>query len=140
VRDRAARRKRPGPVRWLLYAFGRRLPLEYREWVLHDLTTRTWALRQMLRSLLQSLLFAIPVALLVPAAPWVRIAALIGGVAIGMIYAAAYLYETTEHRAIKAGYPRGMLQSIRDAEHADERAAQQQLYEQRYRGAGGPAE
>jgi hypothetical protein len=135
VTDRAQPR-RPGPVRWLLYAFGRRLPSEYREWVLHDLTTRTWALRQLLRSLVQALVFAIPVALLIPAQPWVRIAALIGGVAIGMIYAAAYMYETTEHRALKAGYPRGMLQSVRDAAHADERAAQQQRYEQRYRDGG----
>jgi hypothetical protein len=93
-------------------------------------------LRQLLRSLVQALVFAIPVALLIPAQPWVRIAALIGGVAIGMIYAAAYMYETTEHRALKAGYPRGMLQSVRDAAHADERAAQQQRYEQRYRDGG----
>jgi hypothetical protein len=128
--------RRPGPVRWLLYAYGWGLPAEYREWVLHDLTTRTWALRQLLRSLVQALVFAIPVALLIPAQPWVRIAALIGGVAIGMIYAAAYMYETTEHRALKAGYPRGMLQSVRDAAHADERAAQQQRYEQRYRDGG----
>src|SRR5687767_11674981 len=55
------KRRMPGPVRWLLYAYGRGLPAEYREWVLHDLTTRTWALRQLLRSLVQALTLAIPV-------------------------------------------------------------------------------
>ncbi len=135
----SGKRRRPGPVRWLLYAFGRGLPAEYREWVLHDLTTRTWAPRQMFRSLVQALTLAIPVALLLPVEPWWRVAAAIGGVAIGMIYAAAYLYETTEHRALKAGYPRGMLQSIRDAAHADKHAAQKQRYEQRYRNEGPPA-
>ena len=123
-------------MRWLLYAYGRGLPAEHREWVLHDLTTRTWALRQLLRSLVQTLVFAIPVALLLPVQPWLRVAVVIGGIAIGMIYAAAYLYETTEHRALKAGYPRGMVQSIRDAAHADKRAAERRRYEQRYRNEG----
>jgi hypothetical protein len=138
VRVSGGTRRRPGPIRWLLYAYGRGLPAEYREWVLHDLTTRTWAVRQLLRSLVQALTLAIPVALLLPVAPWWRIAAVIGGVSIGMIYAAAYLYETTEHRALKAGYPRGLLQSIRDAAHADKRAAEQQRYMQRYRSEDPP--
>jgi len=131
--------RRPGPVRWLLYAYGWGLPGEYREWVLHDLTTRTWAVRQLLRSLVQALTLAIPVALLLPLQPWLRVAAVLGGTAIGMIYATAYLYETTEHRALKAGYPRGMLQSIRDAAHADKHAAEKQRYVQRYRNEDPPA-
>lgn len=44
---------RPGPLRRLLYAFGRGLPSRYREWVLHDRTTRTRPARQLLRSLVQ---------------------------------------------------------------------------------------
>jgi hypothetical protein len=45
----------------------------------------------------------------------------------------AYLYETTEHRALKAGYPRGTLRRIRDAAHAEQRAEAQARYNQRYR-------
>ena len=88
---------------------------------------------------MQALTLAIPVALLLPLQPWLRVAAVLGGTAIGMIYATAYLYETTEHRALKAGYPRGMLQSIRDAAHADKHAAEKQRYVQRYRNEDPPA-
>ncbi|HZG92941.1 MAG TPA: DUF5313 family protein [Pseudonocardia sp.] len=126
-------RRRPGPVRWLLYAFGRGLPPEHREWVLHDLTTRTWALRQLLRSTVQVLPFALVLAAVLPGEPWVRVMAVAGGWAVGMIYAVAYLYETTEHRAIKAGYPRGLVQEVRGAAGADQRAAEERRYAERYR-------
>jgi hypothetical protein len=126
-------RRRPGPVRWLLYAFGRALPAENREWVLHDLTTRTWPLRQLIRSVVQVLPFALALAVVLPGELWVRVLAVAGGAMVGMIYAVAYLYETTEHRALKAGYARGTLQRVRDAAHAEERAAAQARYDQRYR-------
>jgi hypothetical protein len=129
----ASARRRPGPVRWLLYAFGRGLPAEYREWVLHDLTTRTWPARQLLRSVVQVLPFGIVLAVVLPGELWVRVMAVVGGAMVGMIYAAAYLYETTEHRALKAGYPRGTLRRIRDAAHAEQRAEAQARYNQRYR-------
>jgi len=129
----ASARRRPGPVRWLLYAFGRGLPAEYREWVLHDLTTRTWPARQLLRSVVQVLPFGIALAVVLPGELWVRVMAVVGGALVGMIYAVAYLYETTEHRALKAGFPRGKLQHVRDAAHAGERAAAQERYNQRYR-------
>ena len=58
--------RRPGPLRWVLYAFGRGLPAEYREWVLHDLTTRTWVLRHLLRTALQLLPFAVLLYVLIP--------------------------------------------------------------------------
>jgi hypothetical protein len=51
-----------------------------------------------------------------------------------MIYAVAYLYEATEHRAMKAGYPRGMAQAVRDDARADERLAAALRYADRYRG------
>jgi hypothetical protein len=45
---------------WTWYAFGGKLPDRYREWVMHDVTCRTWALRHVARSLVQ----VAPVALL----------------------------------------------------------------------------
>jgi hypothetical protein len=125
--------RRPDPVRWLLYAFGRKLPAQYRAWVLHDLTVRTWPVRQLIRSLVQVLPFGLVLAAVLPGEPWVRIVAVLGGTAVGMIYAVAFVYETTEHRALKAGYPRGHLKQVREAATADERAAAQLRYEQRYR-------
>ncbi|MGE3284731.1 MAG: DUF5313 family protein [Pseudonocardia sp.] len=123
----------PGPLRWLLYAYGAALPPRYRDWVLHDLTTRTWMARQLARGLVQVTPAACLVVLLVPGPLWVRAMAVVGGVLIGMIYGAAYVYETTEHRALKAGFPRGTLQSVRDAAHAQERAAAAQRYALRHR-------
>jgi hypothetical protein len=129
----ASTRRRPGPVRWLLYAFGRGLPPEHRDWVLHDLTTRTWPLRQMVRSVIQVLPFGVVLALLLPGELWVRVLAVVGGALVGLIYAAAYVYETTEHRARKAGFAPGALTAVREAAHAEERAAAQDRYNQRYR-------
>jgi hypothetical protein len=126
-------RRRPNPVQWLLYAFGFGLPAAYREWVLHDLTTGTWQARQMLRSLVQVVPFAAAIVLLMPGELWVRLVAVLGGAVVGMIYAVAYLEEATEHRARKAGYPRGTLQSVRNEAHADERAEADRRYAERYR-------
>jgi hypothetical protein len=132
----AQARRRPGPAQWFRYALGGGLPAQYREWVLHDLTTSTWPARQLLRSLVQVLPIAVLVALVIPGELWVRLVAVLGGIAIGMIYAVAYLYESTEHRALKAGYPRGTLREIREAAGADDRAAAQRRYEERYRRDG----
>jgi hypothetical protein len=63
---------RPGPLRWVAYAFGARLPVAYADWVLHDLTAKTWVLRQLARTAVQ----CIPAALLalLPGPGWLRVA------------------------------------------------------------------
>ncbi|MGQ0573250.1 MAG: DUF5313 family protein [Pseudonocardia sp.] len=108
-------------MRWLLYAYGAGLPPRYGAWVLHDLTTRTWMARQLSRGLVQVVPAAVLVVLVVPGPLWARAMAVLGGVFIGMIYGSAYVFEATEHRALKAGYPRGMLQAVRDAAKAEQR-------------------
>ncbi|MBO0839716.1 MAG: DUF5313 family protein, partial [Sciscionella sp.] len=45
---------RPGPLRWLYYAYGGGLGPKYAQWVLHDLTCRTWFIRHLSRTLAQS--------------------------------------------------------------------------------------
>jgi hypothetical protein len=120
-------------VRWVGYAFGARLPARHRAWVLHDLTTRHWRWRSLLRSLVQVLPIAVLVYLLLPAEPWVRVMAVLGGAAVGMIYAVAYLEEAAEHRALKAGYPRGALASVREGADAQARGSAAARYAQRYR-------
>ena len=125
--------RRPGPVRWLLYAFGRSLPPEYREWVLHDVTARTWVLRHMIRATVQLLPIAVLLYLLIPGPAWVRGCAVLAGLLLGYFYSGAYVYETTEHRAVKAGYPRGTAARIRGRHGAAEREEQERRYEQRWR-------
>ena len=41
----------PGPVGWLLFAIGFRLPARNRDWVKHELTDAGWRLRTVLRHL-----------------------------------------------------------------------------------------
>jgi archaellum biogenesis protein FlaJ (TadC family) len=41
----------PGPLRWMLFAIGFRLPAENRDWVKHELTDAGWRLRTVLRHL-----------------------------------------------------------------------------------------
>ncbi len=125
--------RRPGPVRWVLYAFGRGLPPEYREWVLHDVTARTWVLRHLLRTTVQLLPVAVLLYVLIPGPGWVRACAVLGGLILGYFYSAAFLYETTEHRAVKAGYPRGTAASMRGMGNAAEREEQARRYAQRWR-------
>jgi hypothetical protein len=87
---------RPDPLHWVLYAFGAGLPRRNREWVLHDVTARTWFLRQVLRAVVQ----VAPIAVL--------------------------LWGSTEHRAVKAGYPEGTAERVRGQRRrreASERAA-----------------
>jgi uncharacterized metal-binding protein len=107
--------QRPGPLRWLWYAFGGGLPRRFSPWVLHDTSTSTWLLRHVARALVQ---LAVPIALvllLVPGEFWIRGMAALGGVILAMIYSISYSTEFSENRAVKAGYPVGSAQAARDS-------------------------
>ncbi|HEU5270491.1 MAG TPA: DUF5313 family protein [Jatrophihabitans sp.] len=104
---------RPGPLRWLWYSLGGSLPPRYAEWVLHDVTTRSWALRQALRSLMVVAPLVAAVLIFVPGPFWVRAVSAVGGIIMGLIFALGYLVETTEHRLVKAGYPVGTGERVR---------------------------
>jgi hypothetical protein len=125
---------RPGPFRWLLYALGRGLPPQYREWVLHDVTTRTWVLRHLLRAAVQLAPVAALLYVLMPGSPGVRAGAVLGGLLLGFFYSVAYMYETTENRAMKAGYARGTAREVRDRRTAVVRDEQARRYAEQYRG------
>ena len=130
----ADRPARPGPLRWLWYALGGGLPARYRDWVLHDVTVRSWWVRQIGRALLvQALPVGIVVALLIPGSLMIRVLAVAGGILVAMIYVVAFVEEAVEHRAIKAGFPRGFAKGVRDAAREPEREAAARRYEQRYR-------
>jgi hypothetical protein len=135
-----ARYKRPDPLHWLWYAYGGRLPRRYREWVLHDLSCRTWPLRHLARALLQVLPVVVVLLLVVPGELTIRVAAVTAGVLLGMLYSGAYMNEIAEHRAAKAGYPVGIAREVREEAQHDQRAAQAQRYARIWRDPRTPRE
>lgn len=128
--------KRPGPLRWLWYAFGGGLPARYRAWVLHDASCDTWMLRHFIRAFVQMSLVAVPVVLLVPGPVWIRLAAILLGWLVGLQYAMYFVDGSVERRVRRAGYPPGAAQAAREELHADERAAAAARYAARYRSDG----
>jgi hypothetical protein len=90
------------------------LPAHHSPWVLHDTSTRTWAVRHVLRSLVQ---LAVPIALvliLVPGPFWIRGMAALGGIFLALFFSLGYMTETLENRVKRAGYPAGAAQAARD--------------------------
>lgn len=124
---------RPDPVRWLWYAYGGRLPRRYARWVLHDTTTRTWALRHVARVVIQAAPFVAAIIVLVPGPLWLRVMSATGGAIMGMIFAVCYIHETSEHRLVKAGYPPGTGHATRAARHSERDADAAARYAARYR-------
>jgi Family of unknown function (DUF5313) len=79
----------PGPLRWLRYAIGLRLPPENREWVAHDLTDAGWRTRAALRQLV----LVVPVAAVFALLPggWslrilLVVLVLFGGLFVAVLY------------------------------------------------------
>ena len=132
-----AERRRPGPLRWLWYAAGGRLPERYRSWVLHDTSCRTWHLRHVARTVAMLVVLSVPIVLLVPGPPWLRLTALLLGWLVSLQYSLFVMEESVEHRVVKAGYPAGTARATRAEATAGERAEAARRYAERYRrGAG----
>ncbi len=127
-RTRAAR---PNPVQWIWYAFGGRLPGRYRDWVLHDVTCRTWALRHVARSLTQ--LSPGLLILLLPGPLWILVMSLVGGVLMAVWYSIAYMEHTCEYRLSKHGFPPGTGRARRQAANERMHAEQAARYAAIYR-------
>lgn len=123
---------RPNPAQWLWYAYGGGLPPSLSDWVLEDTTRRTWVWRHLARALVQ-LAPVLLLCLLVPPVPFdIRLTATLGGVVIGLLFSVAYMTETTEHRAVKAGWPPGTTAALR-ADRAERERIERQA---RYRSGG----
>lgn len=116
-------RQRPGPGRWILYAFGAGLPSRHHTWVLYDVTTRTWWLRHLARMLTQLFVPIVAVCVFVPVSAGIRVAMAVGATFLALIFSLAYVVETNEHRLVKAGYPAGTGQRIRSKRALEEQYA-----------------
>jgi hypothetical protein len=109
----ASRRTRPGPLRWLRYAFGGSLAAEYDQWVLYDTTARTWVLRHLARALVQLSPVVVVVLTFVPGPFWIRAVAVVAATAMGVLFCFAYMVETTDRRLTKAGFAPGLGEALR---------------------------
>ena len=123
---------RPNPAQWLWYAFGGGLPRSLSPWVLEDTTRRTWVYRHLARALAQMTPVVVLCLVLPPVDLGIRLSAAAGGVLIGLLFSVAFMTETTEHRAVKAGWPPGTTARLRE-----ERAERERIEKQaRYRSGG----
>jgi len=79
----------PGPIRWLRYAIGLRLPPENRDWVRHDLTDAGWRVRAGVRAFVR-LLPLVGICTVLPGGWAIRVSLIallvIGGLSVGLLY------------------------------------------------------
>ncbi|WP_067803005.1 DUF5313 family protein [Nocardia beijingensis] len=114
-------RRRPGPIQWIGYAFGRRLPDSMREWVRDDLTGRFAATRHVLRGIVPfTPLFA--AFLLFPGELWLRGAMVLLALLLALFYTVAFMPMNRAHRLAKHGLPADLENPRRARLRAVERA------------------
>ncbi|HET9139721.1 DUF5313 family protein [Actinophytocola sp.] len=120
------RAKRPNPARWLWYAVGGRLPGEYREWVLYDLTCGTWVLRHLSRAVVPHLAWLLLLLLPIPLS--LRLGMIITGMFIGLFFSLSFMEDSCERRLIQHGFPVGLNRTIREESDPAQRAELAAMY------------
>ena len=131
--------KRPNPAMWLWYAVGGKLPDRYREWVLHDATTRTWLVRHVLRRLV----FMLPILVLLYVllagvldfSPTIVLLGLGLGVYAGVYYSLIFSTHSVDSRVTRHGYPDEYASQVRKAL----KEADRQRYNARWRDGEAPS-
>jgi len=113
--------KRPTPLQWLRYAYGGRLPADLWPWVLRDVTDRGWSMRHVARAAAQMTPLSTAILIFVPGPFWIRALSVLGGAIMGLFFSLGFMIETTEHRLVKAGYPVGTGERIRQHEALERR-------------------
>src|ERR1700742_3409958 len=120
--------ERPNPLQWLWYAVGGRLPVSLHDWVLRDVSARTWVWRHVAR---MSVLVA-PLAvlcLLVPGPLGLRAAMALLLVIVGAYFSLSYVEESCDMRAVKHGHAPGAAKALRGARHEAVEARIQARYD-----------
>jgi hypothetical protein len=102
--------------------------------VLADTTRRTWVWRHLARAVVQLLPLVLVCLLAVPLPLSYRASAAVGGLLIGLVFSVAFMTETIEHRAAKAGYEPGTAARVREERAERERVERASPY--RRGGAG----
>lgn len=110
---------RPGPLRWLRYAYGGRLPDRYRAWVLHDTTDRGWLVRYALVVTAQALpwLVVVFVVLTLFTPVGLALGAVAVALALSLFFTLTSADELTEARLVKHGFAPGTGKNRRREHH-----------------------
>jgi hypothetical protein len=99
----------PGPLRWLRFAFGFRLPPENVHWVRHELTDAGWRWRTVLRHLVVILpICAVIVVVLqefLPAPAWVSVMMVVPILSGSVLTVATYADDIRAARLRQHGLP-----------------------------------
>jgi hypothetical protein len=131
-----SRRQRPNPAQWIWYLFGGRLPQRYREWVLHDVTCRTWWLRQIVRAIIQvlpAMLVLVLVFSFLHGPLWLTFMAPVLGLIVSTYYSLSYIVESCDGRLRTYGYPPQYGSQVRNEANAESRAASRARYNATWR-------
>jgi len=92
--------------------------MSYRDWVLYDLSCRTWPLRHLARLVVPLVPVAAALTLVLPG-PWsIRVTAVVFGSVIGLLFSFVFLNESTDRRATRFGYPSGAAEAARKERRA----------------------
>lgn len=100
---------RPNPAQWLWYAYGGRLPVRYREWVLRDNTSPSWAVRHLVGVLAMALpvlvVLGVVLTLVTPVSAWVVVGVLVVGLIVSLFYVIGTARQFALVRLAKHGFP-----------------------------------
>src|ERR1044072_2392218 len=106
--------RRQNPFQWLRYAVGGRLPETLREWVLRDVTARTWVWRHVARMSVMVAPLALA-GLLLPARLGLRSGSAPRLAIVGASFSLSCGEESGDMRAVKHGHAPGRAKEIREA-------------------------
>src|SRR5690606_30438303 len=95
--------ERPNAIQWVWYAYGGRLPDRFAEWVLPDLTCRTWVLRPAFRAFVQLSPFSLLV--LLPVSGFIRVVAIVIGLGVGLFCSLSFAAERLAYPSVPHGHP-----------------------------------
>lgn len=113
--------RRPNPIQWIGYAFGRRLPDSMTDWVRNDLAGKHATTRHIVRGMIPfTPLFV--VFLLFPGELWLRGSMVLLAVLLALFYTAAFMPMNRAHRLAKHGLPADLESPERTRRRALERA------------------
>jgi undecaprenyl pyrophosphate phosphatase UppP len=109
--------RRPNPVQWIRYTYGGRLPDRYRQWVLHDTTSRTWLLRFVVRIIVEALPWLVAGFLVLTLLTPLPVAAAVAAAGLALLMSLYFTVtsadELSEARLVKHGYPPGTGKATR---------------------------
>jgi hypothetical protein len=129
--------EKPNVFQKIWYAFGGKLPMRYREWVLDDSTRAGWLRRFTGRTMLQvlPLTLVVALALVLGLGSPVGLAIACGGLGfiVGVYFSLSYAVESTENRITKYGYKHGAASDIRKEKNAARDEERQNRYNASWR-------